>query len=136
MSPDKVEYEKIAVVEMAAGSPVEYLPFVEWRDVRLPSWANEHDRFVVVRVCGDSLLNAERAPVRNGDYALVHLTGDVRDGDLAAVLTPEGMMLKFIHNEPGGRIRLDPANPDYDSRCFEASEVTIQGRVIRTEHDW
>lgn len=130
------DYEIIAVVEMAAGSPVEYLPFVEWRDVRLPSWANEHDRFVCVRVCGDSLLNAPRISVRNGDYALVHLTGDIRDGDLAAVLTPEGMMLKFIYNEPGGRIRLEPANPDFDIRYFDASEVTVQGRVVRTEHDW
>jgi repressor LexA len=121
---------------MAAGSPVEYLPFIEWRDVRLPSWANEHDRFVSVKVCGDSLLHAPRAPVRSGDYALVHLTGDVREGDLAAVLTPRGMTLKFIFNEPGGRIRLEPANPAFEVEYFDASEVTIQGRVVRTEHDW
>jgi SOS-response transcriptional repressor LexA len=60
----------------------------------------------------------------------------VREGDLAAVLTPTGMMLKFIHNEPGGRIRLDPANPQFESHYYDASEVTIQGRVVRTEHDW
>lgn len=121
---------------MAAGSPVEYLPFVEWRDVRLPSWATDYDRFVVVRVCGDSLKTNVGFSVQNGDYALVHLTGDVREGDLAAVLTPRGMMLKFIHNEPGGMVRLESANPDFPPHQYEASEITIQGRVVRTEHDW
>lgn len=121
---------------MAGGSPVEYLPFIQWRDVRLPSWASDSDRFVVVRVCGESLLYAERVSVRNGDYALVHLTQDVRDGDLAAVLTPEGMCLKFIFREPGDSIRLESANSDFPTRYFSASDVLVQGRVVRTEHDW
>lgn len=121
---------------MAAGSPVEYLPFVEWRDVRLPSWANERDRFVVVRVCGDSLLHNPSVSVRNGDYALVHITGDVREGDLAAVLTPQGMMLKFVYHGEGDTVRLDSANPAFPSLYFDASDVTVQGRVVRTEHDW
>jgi SOS-response transcriptional repressor LexA len=128
-------YELLAVVEMAAGSPVEFLPFLEWREIRLPSWAHENDRFFVARVCGDSLLNATRVSVQNGDYALVHLTGDVRDGDLAAILTPEGMMLKFVYRE-GEQVRLESRHPNFPTRHFDASDVVVQGRVVRTEHDW
>lgn len=121
---------------MAAGSPVEYLPFVEWREVRLPSWSRDGDRFFVVRVCGDSLLHNAPVPLLDGDYALVHLNAEVRNGDLAAVRTPEGVMLKFVHYEGDGILRLESANPNYPPRRFEASDVEIQGRVVRTEHDW
>lgn len=124
----------MAVVgQVAAGSPVEYLPFLEWRDVRLPSWATEHDQFVAVRVCGESLTGIG---VNDGDYAVVHLTGDVREGDLCAVLSPSGMMIKFIKRQTDNTICLESANPEYPPRFFDVEDVMIQGRVVRTEHDW
>jgi phage repressor protein C with HTH and peptisase S24 domain len=134
-SLDPASYEKVPIIECAAGSAVEYLPFVKWREVRTPSWAKEHDRFVLAQICGDSLLGYPNFPVKHGDYALIHLTGDVREGDLAAVLTPQGMMIKFLHNQTGGMLRLESANPDYAAVYYDASEVQIQGRVVRLEHD-
>lgn len=121
---------------MTAGGPVEYPPFAEWREVRIPSWANEDDRFVIIRVRGDSLMSGDGRSVHNGDYAVVHLTDDVTDGALAAVLTPAGMTLRFLFREPGKRIRLQASSPDFPPDYFDSAEIVIQGRVIRTEHDW
>lgn len=121
---------------MAEGNAVEYPPFVQWRDVRLPSWANESDRFVVVRVRGDSLLAENGRSIHHGDWAVVLLTADVQEGALAAVLTPAGMTLRFLFREPGERVRLEPSNLEFPIIRYQASEIIIQGRVIRTERDW
>ncbi len=121
------------VAQVAAGSPVEYLPFLEWRDVRLPSWATEHDEFVAVRVCGESLKDIG---VNDGDYAVVHLTGDVRNGDLCAVLSPNGLMIKFLKRHSDTTVCLESANPAYPARYFDVEDVVVQGRVVRTERDW
>jgi SOS-response transcriptional repressor LexA len=101
--------------------------------VRLPNWARESDRFVLSEVCGDSLSGAG---VYDGDYALIHLTREIQDGDLVACLVPSGMVIKFLRYEPNGTITLLSANSNYPSLSFEASDVLIQGKVIRTERDW
>jgi repressor LexA len=38
--------------------------------------------------------------------------------------------LKRLHHEPGGRIRLQPANSAMQPIIVDASEVQIQGRVL------
>lgn len=98
--------------------------------MRLPSWATDSDRFVISEICGDSLTGAG---IRDGDLALVHLTSDIRAGDLVAALTPEGMLVKFLDYK-GGLIRLESANPHYPPYEFEPADLTIQGKVISTEH--
>lgn len=121
------------VGQLAAGKSIEYLPIVRWRDVRLPRWAKQSDRFVVAEICGDSLSGVG---VFDGDLALIHLTTEIHQGDLAAILTPEGMLIKFVHVEDDGRVRLESASKNYPPRWFEATDVEVQGRVIRTERDW
>lgn len=69
--------------------------------------------------------------IQNGDLALVHLTADIRAGDLVAALTPEGMLVKFLSYQDG-KIRLESANPNYPPHDYDPEDVTIQGRVVRT----
>jgi SOS-response transcriptional repressor LexA len=120
------------VGQLAAGRSIEYLPIVRWRDVRLPRWARGNDRFVCAEICGDSLKDKG---IFDGDIALIHLTHDITPGDLAAILTPEGMLIKFVFVEDG-KLRLESANRKYPSRYFDLADVEVQGRVIRTERDW
>lgn len=88
---------------------------------------------MVAEICGDSL---ESKGVKAGDFALVHLTRDISQGDLAAICTPNGMLIKFVFVEHDGRVRLESAHPDYPPICFEMGDIDIQGRVVRTERDW
>jgi SOS-response transcriptional repressor LexA len=106
---------------------LEYLPIVEWREVRLPSDAREQDRYVCAEICGDSLVDAL---IADGDLAVIELAAEARDGELVAALTPEGILAKFFYREPGGVIRLESRNEAYPNLRYPARRVRIQG-VIR-----
>lgn len=82
-------------------------------------------------IVGDSL----EPYAHDGDVALIHLTGEVRPGDIAAVLTPIGLLLKRVVLV-GYWARLESVNPQALPIWFNAQDIVIQGRVIRTEHDW
>jgi SOS-response transcriptional repressor LexA len=128
---DATKHEQALVLgQLGAGTSVEFLPSVKWKAVQLPKWARSSDRFVLAEVCGDSL---NGAGIYNGDLALVHLTTDIRAGDLVAALTPVGMLVKFLHYEDG-LISLKSANPHYPPHTYEPSAVNIQGKVIKTSH--
>jgi repressor LexA len=130
-----LEYKTLNVVgQVAAGASVEFLPVVKTREVRLPSWASETDRFVLSQICGESL---SEAGIYDGDYALIHLNyKGIANGDLIAALTPDGLLIKFFYRERKlGRVRLESANPGFRARYYDPEDITIQGRVIRTERD-
>lgn len=127
-------YQDVPLIgEVAAGAPVEWLPFIEFHHVPLPHWASENDQFVVVRTRGDSLINAR---ISDGDLALVYVTQNIRPGDLVAVRTPEGMMMKFIFAHDTRSVRLESANPNWQPRVFDVEDVEIQGLVVSTERQW
>lgn len=115
--------------QLGAGASVEFLPIVQFREVRLPRWARSSDRFVLSEICGDSLTGVD---IRNGDLALIHLTCDIKPGDLIAALTPDGFLVKFLAFQEG-KIVLTSANPNYPPHQYDPEDITIQGRVVRTE---
>jgi SOS-response transcriptional repressor LexA len=125
---------RIAVVgQVAAGDPVdgvEYLPFIKWYETHVPDWARENDHFFGIEIVGDSL---NKLGIATGDIAVVYRTHDVRDGDLAAVLTPFGTTIKFVFSEIGNTVRLEGASDSYIARSFDVEDVTIQGRVVNVE---
>lgn len=134
LNPQPTKPRRVAIVgQVAAGDPVEdveYLPFIKWYDARVPGWARDSDQFVGVKIVGDSLVNDG---IADGDIAIVYMTHDVREGDLAAVLTPFGMTIKYVYSELGNVVRLEGANDTYAPRRFDVSEVTVQGRVVGTD---
>jgi repressor LexA len=128
-------YKAVSLVgQLAAGASVEFLPTVRTRIVRLPKWAEESDQFVLSEVCGDSLTGAG---IQDGDFALIHLNPiEIHDGDLVAAFTPDGMLIKFIWHNHDGLMRLESANPNWPTRYYDPTDITIQGKVVRTERDW
>jgi SOS-response transcriptional repressor LexA len=115
--------------QLGAGASVEFLPTVRFKETRLPRWARNSDRFVLSEICGDSLTGVD---IRDGDLALIYLTIDVKPGDLVAVLTPAGLLVKFLSFH-GDQVRLQSANPNYPPLDYNPEDVQIQGKVIRTE---
>ncbi len=67
----------------------------------------------------------------NGDFVLIQKTSDARDGDIVVALV-DGMetTLKRFYNEPGGQVRLQPANASMQPIYVPRSSVAIQGKLL------
>ncbi|MBT2186954.1 transcriptional repressor LexA [Sphingobium nicotianae] len=79
-----------------------------------------------LEVSGDSMIEAG---IFDGDFALIQRTETARDGQIVVALIDESeATLKYFHPE-GRRIRLDPANRDYEPQIYDARQVRIQGRL-------
>jgi repressor LexA len=110
---------------IAAGRPLEA---VEDREtISLGDFARGQNTFVL-QVKGDSMRDDH---ILNGDYIVVEQTQVANPGEIVvALIGGEEATLKRFHREPGGKIRLQPANSQMQPIVVPASEVKIQGRVI------
>jgi len=69
--------------------------------------------------------------ILTGDYVLVERTQQAGDGEIVVALVGGSeTTLKRLYHEPGGRIRLQPANASMKPIIVDAAQVQIQGRVL------
>jgi len=110
---------------IAAGSPVEA---IEGQDtLQFADFAGRGDTFAL-QVSGESMIEDH---IMSGDYVLVERTQQANDGEIVVALVGgRETTLKRLHHEPGGRIRLQPANSSMQPIIVDASDVEIQGRVL------
>jgi repressor LexA len=110
---------------IAAGRPLEA---VEDRETfSLAEFARGGNSFVL-QVKGNSMMDDH---ILNGDYIVVEQTQVANPGEIVVALVGgEEATLKRFYREPGGRVRLQPANSEMQPILLPASEVKIQGRVI------
>jgi len=67
----------------------------------------------------------------NGDYVLVQRSTQARDGDIVVALVDgTETTLKRFYSEPGGQVRLQPANAAMQPIFVPRSSVTVQGKVL------
>jgi SOS-response transcriptional repressor LexA len=107
-----------------------------FRDVPKPKAARKTDQYCISPVAGDSLRDAG---IRDGDEAVIRTTFDAHEltpGQLLAVWTPYGLLMKFVYWTLKGQVRLVSANPDYEDILLDADLVTVQGVVEYTMHYW
>jgi repressor LexA len=110
---------------IAAGVPVEA---VEQREpLNLGEFA-AHEGAFALEVRGDSMIDDH---ICDGDLILLEKIGEARDGDIVVALV-RGMetTLKRFYREPGGQVRLQPANAALAPIVLPAREVAIQGRLL------
>lgn len=81
-----------------------------------------------LRVKGDSMIEDH---IMEGDLVLVNPdVSKIRQGDVVvAVVDGETTTLKRFYREPGGRVRLQPANETLDPIIVFEHQVTLQGKV-------
>jgi SOS-response transcriptional repressor LexA len=115
---------------IAAGSPLENQQQFETINVRLPHDIDPRQYFVV-RVSGDSLTGVG---IRHGDYAVCRRAQEARNGQLCAVLTPDGVTLKHVIFQRRC-VELVSANPRYEPMAYRHDDVSIQGIVVSIERD-
>jgi repressor LexA len=82
----------------------------------------------VLRVEGNSMIEEQ---IRDGDYIVVQAQETAEDGQMVvALVADEAATVKKLYREPGGRIRLQPANPTMDPIFVDARELKVQGVVV------
>jgi repressor LexA len=120
-----VRYEVPLAGRIAAGTPVEAYQGSE--TLNFADFLSSRDTFAL-EVRGDSMIEDH---IVDGDYVLLERTSEVNDGDVVVALVDGAeTTLKRYFNEPGGMVRLQPANPSMSPIVLSADRVQIQGRLL------
>src|SRR5439155_21403555 len=91
---------------VASGLPIEDVSSNE--TIAVPEdFAGKRDTYVL-RVRGDSMIDEQ---IRDGDFVIVEDRKTADNGEMViALLRGSDVTLKKLYRDPGGRIRLQPAN--------------------------
>jgi repressor LexA len=125
------EFIRIPMVgTIIAGYPIDAVEEVD-EYIMLPSNqlgnANQH-QFFALKVKGDSMVDSF---VTEDDLVVAVKTTSVRDGDMVVAINPDGeATLKYFYDE-GERVRLQPANENYQPIYYPKGGVEIQGKVVQ-----
>lgn len=113
---------------VAAGLPIESLMHQESLavpDAMLPRRGGPN---YGLRVTGDSMIDEH---IQDGDYVVVHGRQSAENGEMViALVNGSEATVKTFYREPGGWIRLQPANQAMPPLRFQENEVLIQGVVV------
>lgn len=123
MAPPVLEMPLLG--RIAAGAPVEAIAGQE--TLSFADFVGDPDTYAL-QVRGESMIDDH---ICSGDYVLVEKAKDARDGDIVVALVDGAeTTLKRFYREPGGRVRLQPANAAMQPIYVPQESVTIQGKVL------
>ena len=136
--PDEERHTRLPLVgTIAAGLPIEAVEqreHIDLEDLFAPRTGPlAATQKFVLKVRGDSMIDDQ---IRDGDLVVCEQRNAARNGQTVVALldtggTEEGeATLKKFYREKGGRIRLQPANENYEPIYADASALRIQGVVI------
>ncbi len=113
--------------QVAAGEPIEAVVTPESIAVPndlIPRRGNSY----VLRVRGESMIDEH---IESGDFVVVHGRDTADDGEMVVALVDgTSATVKRIYREPGGWIRLQPANDAMRPIRVHEDNVLIQGVVV------
>jgi len=110
---------------IAAGRPLEAIENRE--TLSLGDFARTDNAFAL-QVKGNSMVDDH---ILDGDFIVVEQTQVANPGEIVVALVGgEEATLKRFYREPGGKIRLQPANASMQPIILPAADVKVQGRVI------
>jgi repressor LexA len=113
--------------QVAAGEPIEAVTTDETLavpDDLIPRRGVSY----VLKVRGESMIDEH---IESGDFVVVHGRDSARDGEMViALLHGNSATVKRYYREPGGWIRLAPANPAVSPIRVHENDVIIQGVVV------
>ena len=112
---------------VAAGEPIEA---IEGNDtIAVPDeLVPRRGRSYVLKVRGQSMIDEQ---IKDGDYVVVHERHQADNGQMViALVSGTSATVKRYYREPGGWIRLQPANPTMQPLRVNERDVTVQGVVV------
>lgn len=112
---------------VAAGAPIEAI--TEGETLAVPDeLIPRRGRSYVLKVRGSSMIDEH---IKDGDFVVVHERNQADNGDtVIALIHDGGATVKKYFREPGGWIRLQPANADVSPIRVNERDVTVQGVVV------
>ena len=112
---------------VAAGEPIEAIggaDTIAVPDELLP----RRGRSYVLKVRGSSMIDEH---IKDGDYVVVHERAQAENGEtVVALVDGHNATVKKYYREPGGWIRLQPANPSMSPIRVNERDVVLQGVVV------
>ena len=119
--------ERVADVGRAAVEFVDEPRERRKRPVPLADFARGQNTYVL-QVSGESMRDDH---ILDGDFIVVEQTQVANPGEIVVALVGEDQAtVKRFYREPGGKIRLQPANSQMAPIIVQATDVKIQGRVV------
>jgi repressor LexA len=113
---------------VAAGEPIEAIEQQEAIAVPEDRVSGSAAAHYVLRVRGDSLIDEQ---IRDGDYVIVQARETAGDGEMViALVDGQSATVKKFYREPGGKLRLQPANPALKPLLLDADRVQVRGIVV------
>ncbi len=113
--------------QVAAGIPIEAVTTPETiavPDDLIPRRGSSY----VLRVRGDSMIDEH---IQDGDLVVVNNRSTAETGEMViALIDGTAATVKRFYREPGGWIRLQPANENISSIRVREDEVLVQGIVV------
>ena len=110
---------------IAAGRPLEAVE--EHETISLADFARGQNTYVL-QVSGESMRDDH---ILDGDFIVVEQTQVANPGEIVVALVGEDQAtVKRFYREPGGKIRLQPANSQMSPIIVQATDVKIEGRVV------
>lgn len=110
---------------IAAGPPVEAIE--QRATLSFADFIGHPDTFAL-EVRGESMIGDH---ICDGDMVLLERAAEVHDGEIVVALVDGSeTTLKRFYREPGGKVRLQPANPALPPIIVPAADVQIQGRLL------
>ena len=111
---------------VAAGFPIEAVASNE--TIAVPDDLVGKRETYVLRVRGDSMIDEQ---IRDGDFVVVEDRKTADNGEMViALLRGTDVTLKKFYRDPGGKVRLQPANAAMQPLFVDADQVQIQGVVV------
>jgi len=112
---------------VAAGQPIEAISgndTIAVPDELLP----RRGRSYVLKVRGDSMIDEH---IKDGDFVVVQERNQADSGQtVVALVHGDSATVKRFYREPGGWIRLQPANPSMQPLRVNERDVIVQGVVV------
>jgi len=110
---------------IAAGTPIEAISDPT-SFLSIPSSMIESGEHYALEIVGDSMIDAG---IHDGDTVIIRKTEQALNGDIVVALVDghEATLKKF--KRESGRVALEAANSQYETRYFTNNQVQIQGKL-------
>jgi len=111
--------------QVAAGAPIEAVEGQE--TINVPDEFIRRDNTFCLRVKGDSMIEDG---IRDGDYIIVEGRDSADNGETVVALIDNEATVKKFFREPGGQVRLQPANSTMQPIMVGEGDLAIRGVVV------
>ena len=111
--------------QVAAGAPIEAIEGNE--TISVPDDFIRRDNTFCLRVKGDSMIEDG---IRDGDYIIVEGRDSADNGETVVALIGNEATVKKFFREPGGQVRLQPANATMQPIMVTEGDLAIRGVVV------